>query len=81
MPKKGLLMSPVVAQNAELLEKNKLEITAAVAGILVNHVKCSLLFVQLVVKKPPYLSNRLVINQCIAVIATNLAHAVIGKLT
>jgi hypothetical protein len=79
MPKKGLLMNPAVAQNAVLPEKNKPEITAVVADILVNHAKCSLLFVLLVERKPPYLSNLLVINQCIAEIATSLAHAAIGK--
>jgi uncharacterized membrane protein YecN with MAPEG domain len=81
MPKKGLRMSPVVAQNAELPEKSKPEITVAAAVvILVNHVKCSPLFVLLVAKRPPYRSNLLVINQCIAVIATNRVHAAIGKL-
>ena len=73
-------MSLDVAQNAAQPEKNKPEIAAVVADILVNHVKCSLLFALLVESKPLYLSNLLVINQYIAVIATNHAHVAIGKL-
>ncbi|SPF37447.1 conserved hypothetical protein [Candidatus Desulfosporosinus infrequens] len=80
MRKKGLLMSLDVAQNVELPEKNKLEIAVAAAVILVNHVKCSLLFVLLVEKRPLYLSNLLVTNQCIAVTATNPVHVVIGNI-
>jgi hypothetical protein len=80
MPKKGSPMSPAVVQNAVLPEKHKTEITAVGADILVNPAKCSLLFVLLVERKPPYPSNLPVINLCIAVIATNLAHVTIGKL-
>jgi len=73
-------MSLDVAQNAELPEKNKPEITAVVvADILVNHAKCSLLYVPLVARKPQYLSNLLVINPCIAVIAISLARVATGK--
>jgi hypothetical protein len=79
MPKKGSLTSPDAVRNAVLPEKHKTGITAG-ADILVSHPKCSLLFVLLVERTPPYPSNLLVINLCIAVIATNLAHAAIGKL-
>jgi hypothetical protein len=79
MLKKDSLMSPDVVQNAVLPEKHKTEIAAVEADILVNPAKCSLLFVLLVERKPLYPSNLLVINLCIAVIVTNLAHATIGK--
>jgi len=73
-------MNLAVAQNAVLLERNKPEIAAVVADIPVNNVRCSQLFVLLVEKKQLYLSNHLVTNQCIAVTATSLVHATIGKL-
>jgi hypothetical protein len=79
MLKKGLPTSPAVARNVELPEKNKTEIVAVVAGILVNHVKCSLPFVLLVERKRQSHSNLPVTNQCIAVTVINLAHATIGK--
>jgi hypothetical protein len=79
MLKKGLPTSPAAARNVELPEKNKIEIVAVVAGILVSHVKCSRLFVLLVERKLQYLSNLPVTNQCIAATAINLAHATIGK--
>jgi len=73
-------MSPDVVRNAVLPEKHKTEITVVGADILVSPAKCSLLFVLLVERIPPYPSNLLVINLCIAVIVTNLALAAIGKL-
>ncbi|KUO78855.1 MAG: hypothetical protein APF81_18260 [Desulfosporosinus sp. BRH_c37] len=73
-------MSLDVAQNAVLPEKNKTEIAVVVVDILVNHAKCSLPFVLLVERKPPYPSNLPVINLCIVVIAINLAHVIIGKI-
>ncbi|KJS78424.1 MAG: hypothetical protein JL57_31870 [Desulfosporosinus sp. BICA1-9] len=78
MLKKDLLMSLVVALNAVRQEKHKPEITVA-EDILVNHAKCSQLFVLPVEKKQLYHSNLLVISQYIAEIAINLAHATIGK--
>jgi hypothetical protein len=46
----------------------------------VHNVKCSLLYVLLVEKKLLFLSNLLVTSRYIAVIATNHAHATIGKI-
>jgi hypothetical protein len=70
-------MSLAVALSAVLLEKHKPETTT---DMLVHNVKCSLQFALLVEKKRLFLSNLQVTSQYIAVIATNHAHATIGKI-
>ncbi|AHF11485.1 hypothetical protein A7D23_02095 [Dehalobacter sp. TeCB1] len=74
--KKDSRTNQAAAPNAVQQEKHRAEMVA----IRALNVKCSLLFVLLVAKKPQYLSNLLVTNLFIAGIATNPAPETTGNL-
>lgn len=77
MLKKDSLMNQVVAYSVEQLGSNKLVET--LADMVANNVRCSRLFVQIVERKPPSLSNHPVTNPFIVVTVINPANVTIGK--